>query len=194
MGAEHQRQLDPSDIAQEMLDTGRRALGGILAGGAWVTWGLSVTQRVAPPVTATFILIAALLLVCCGYCILKGRSLQKKHPFPRRPLNRGFLVVTTLEAAGVIGAVIAAQKMARLDALPAWIGFVIGLHFFGLARVFRAPVYNVTGVTITLWCLLSWILFRGNPLAVSAGVGIGAILWATSSFNLLRVLARRKAG
>jgi hypothetical protein len=180
--------VNPSDIAQETLDTGRRALGGIAAGAAWVTWGLSVTHGVARPVTITLILTASLLLICCGHCIWKGRSLQEKYPSPPRPLNRGFLVVTLLEAAGVFGVVIAAQKTARLDALPDWIGLVIGLHFFGLAKVFRAPVYYVTGVSITLWCLISWLLFRGNALAVSVGCGICAILWATSSFNLLRVL------
>lgn len=172
-----------------MLDTGRRALGGILAGGAWVAWGLASAHAVTLPVTVPFILTAIFLLTFCGYCILKGRSLQKKHPSPRRPLNRGFLVVTIFEAAGVVGVVLAAQKMARPDAVPACIGLVIGLHFFGLAKVFRTPAYRVTGVTITLWCILSWILFRGNPLVVRAG--IGATLWATSSFRLVQVLASR---
>ena len=157
-----------------------------------MAWGLSVTHPVAP-VTFAFILTAALLLISCGYCILKGRSLRKQYPFPRRPLNRGFLALTICEAAGVAGVVTAAQKTASLDALPVWIGLVIGLHFFGLAKVFRTSVYYVTGVAITLWCLLSWVLFRGNSLTVSAALGTGAILWATSSFNLVRVLAKPAA-
>ncbi len=194
MGAEPRRHLDLSEIAQETLDTGWRALGGTLAGGAWVMWGLSVTQAVTAPATAAFILAASLLLICSGYCIVKGRALRKKHPFARRPLNKGFLMVTMFEAAGVAGVVMAAQKMARFDALPDWIGIVVGLHFLGLARVFRAPVYYATGVCIVLWCMLSWMLFRGNALVVAVGVGIGVILWATSSFNVTRVLARRSAG
>jgi hypothetical protein len=182
-----------------MLDTGRRALAGILAGGAWITWGLIISHAVAPPVALTpitlaLILTASLLLIGSGYCILKARSLRKKHPFPRRPLNKGFLIVTLLEAAGVGAVIAAAQKLSRLDALPDWIGLVIGLHFFGIARVLRARVYYVTGTAITLWCLLLWIPFRGTPLPVFAGVGIGAILWATSSFNLLRMLASSAAG
>ena len=190
MVGDNRRQFELSEIAQVTLDTGKRALVGILAGAAWTAWGLSATHPVAPPLTVAFILTASLLLISCGYCILKGRSLRKKYPFPRRPLNRGFLLLTISEAAAVAGVATAAQKTERLDALPVWIGLVIGLHFFGLAKVFRAPVYNLTGVAITLWCLLSWILFRGNPLTVSAGAGTGAILWATSSFNLARVLAK----
>ena len=106
----------------------------------------------------------------------------------------GFLIVSILEAAGVIGVVLAAQKTQRLDALPDWIGFVVGLHFFGLAKVFGVSIYYVTGVGITLWCVLAWILFHGNPLIVSVGLGVGAILWATSSFNLFRVLCKAKNG
>jgi hypothetical protein len=92
--------LDPSDIAQEMLDTGRRARDGILAGGAWGAWGLDSAHAVTLPVTVPVILTALLLLTFCGYCILKGRSLGKKRPSPRRPLHRGFLMVTIFEAAG----------------------------------------------------------------------------------------------
>lgn len=191
MDAERGRQSDPSRLAREMLDTGKRAVAGILAGGAWVAWGLSAAHAVKLSITVAVVLTGSFLLVCGGYCVLKGWSLPKKHPSPRRPLNKGFLLVIILEAVGVAGVVLAAQKMARLDALPDWIGVVIGLHFFGVARVFRAPVYYVTGIAITLWCLLSWVLFRGNALAVSAAIGIGAILWATSSFNLFRVLASR---
>lgn len=173
-----------------MLGTGKRALVGTLAGGAWMTWALTTARVVALPVWTTLILAAGFLLISCGYCIVKGTSLRKKHPFPRGPLNRGFLVVLVLEAAGVFGAITAAQKMERFDALPDWIGIVIGLHFFGIAKVFRLPVYYVTAVAITLWCVLSWILFHGDPLSVAAGAGVGAILWATSSYNLVRVLAK----
>jgi hypothetical protein len=107
---------------------------------------------------------------------------------------RAFLIVSILEAAGVMGVAVAAQKTGRFDALPDWIGLVIGLHFFGLAKVFGVSIYFVTGVSITLWCVLAWILFHGNPLIVAAGLGVGVILWATSSFNVFRVLRKAKSG
>ena len=186
---------DPSDIAREMLDMGRRALVGSVAGGVWIAWGLVAARAFAAPVLAALVLGASLLLVGCAYCIVNGyRSLQKKHSFAGQSRVSGFLIVTILEAAGVIGVVLAAQKTQRLDALPAWIGLVVGLHFFGLAKVFGVSIYCLTGVSITLWCVLAWILFRGNPLIISAGLGVGAILWATSSFNLFRVLCKAKSG
>ena len=160
-----------------------------------MAWGLAAARAFAVPVLAAFVLGLSLLFAGCAYCIANGhRSLQKRHSDPGQSRRSGFLIVTILEAAGVIGVVVAAQKTGRLDALPDWIGVVVGLHFFGLAKVFGVSIYYVTGVSIALWCVLAWILFHGNPLIVSAGLGVGAILWATSSFNLFRVLRKAKSG
>jgi hypothetical protein len=63
------------------------------------------------------ILVFALLLITCGHCITKGWRLRKEHPSPRRPLNRGFQVVTVLEAVGTAGVITAAQKLERLNAI-----------------------------------------------------------------------------
>jgi len=156
-----------------------------------MAWGLLAVHSPLPVLVA-FAVAASLLLVGCGYCIAKG--VHGKPASPRHPVNKGFLLVAMLEAAGVAGAIFAAQKMGRLDALPAAVGLVIGLHFFALAKVFRAPVYNVTAIAITFWCVASWLLFRGNSMTVSASLGIGAILWTTSSYNLFRVLAGSTAG
>ncbi len=177
-----------------MVGTGRRALAGTVAGGVWVAWGLNMAHAVAGPGMLACVVIASVLVIGCVYFVVKGRSLRKKYPFARRPLNRGFLLVTALEAAGVVGVISAAQRMGRLDALPDWIGVVIGLHFFGLGRVFRAPVYYVTGAAITLWCVLAWVLLRGNAQGSALGIGVGGILWAATSFNLARVLRRQAAG
>jgi hypothetical protein len=185
--------VELSDIAREMLGTGRRALVGVMAGGAWLTWGLITAHVVSTAALVPLILVAGLLFTGCGYCMVKGRALRKMHPYPRRPLSLGFLAVSVVEAAGVGGVILAAQKMGRLDMLPDWIGVVIGLHFFALAKVFEMRVYYCTGTGITVWCLLCWWLFRGDGLGVAVGTGIGSILWATALFGLVRAL-RAEAG
>ena len=87
----------------------------------------------------------------------------------------------------------AAQKWERFDALPDWIGMVIGIHFLALAKVFRVRIYYLTGAAITLWCALAWALLSGAALTVSAGLGVGALLWATSTYNLVHVLAHSRS-
>jgi hypothetical protein len=138
-------------------------------------------------------LAGAVLLAGSGYCLVKGRALRKAHPFAGGGLNRAFLVVCVLEGVGVGVVIQAAQRLGRMDLLPAGIGMVIGLHFFGLARAFSMPAYYATGVAITLWCVMACVLFRGDALAVGVGVGTGGILWATVAFHLARVLRVRLA-
>lgn len=179
-------------IGQELLNAGRRGFAGSLAGGAWLTWALTATSNVPLALRVTLIAYASALLAACAYCVWKGLSLRKPGPAPRRRPNWGFLGVCVLEAAGVAVAINAAQRMNRLDALPDWIGLVIGLHFFGLAKVFRARVYYATGILIILWCLYSWVRFRGDELTVSAGLGVGVILWSACSFNLARALVKQQ--
>lgn len=101
-----------------------------------------------------------------------------------RASEQRFLLVVMLEAAGVGGVIAAAQKLGRLEMLPAWIGIVIGLHFLGLANVFRVAAYYVTGVGMTPWCVAVWVSLRGERMDVAACLGIGVILWATAAFNL----------
>ncbi len=103
------------------------------------------------------------------------------------------MTITILEAAGIAGGGFVAQTTGRLDALPVWIGLIVGLHFLPLARIFQAPVYYLTGIGITLWCVFSWVLFQGDQRIIYVCFGVGAILWATSSYNLFRALARRSA-
>lgn len=121
--------------------------------------------------------------VGCAYCIGKGRRwLKKTEASARGQVNKGFLLVVMLEAAGVGGVIAAAQKLGRLEMLSAWIG--IGLRFLGLAKVFRVAAYYVTGVGMTLWCVAVWVSLRGERMDIAACLGIGVILWATAAFNL----------
>jgi hypothetical protein len=179
--------------AQEMRDTGKRALVGVLAGGAWIAWGGVLGDGVGLAVSVALMVAGGILLFGSGYCIAKGmRWLKKTESLAQGRVNKGFLLVIALEAAGVGGAIAAAQKLGRLEMLPTWIGTVIGLHFLGLAKVFRVAAYYATGVGMILWCVVVWLFARGEWRGVAACLGIGVILWATAAFNLYAVLNRER--
>ena len=183
--------MEAYDDAREMLQTGRRGLVGVLAGTAWISWGLITARAFTPLVLAALGSAAGFLLAGCGYCVIQGSRVRPTEDRSRRGLNKGLLLVLLLEGAGVGVVVFAAQKTGRLDLLPVWIGMVIGLHFFALAEVFRLPRYRFLGAAITAWCVLAWILFRGNSLTVAVGLGTGAILWSATLLFLFRVLENR---
>ena len=181
--------------AREMRKTGQRALVGVLAGGAWIAWGVVLGDGIGLAVWVALMVVGGILLFGCGYCIAKGiRWLGNTESSGQGQVNKGFLLVIALEAAGVGGAIAAAQKLGRLEMLPIWIGIVIGLHFLGLAKVFRMAAYYATGVGMMLWCVAVWLFAWGEWRVVATCLGIGVILWATAAFNLYAVLSgERKA-
>jgi hypothetical protein len=118
-----------------MLSTGRRALVGVLAGGAWIAWGLIMARALTPPILTAAILAACLLLVGCGWCIFQGyRSSATGQGSKRGKVNVGFMIVVMFEALAVGCAIFLAQRLERIDLVPDWIGIAVGLHFFGLAE------------------------------------------------------------
>lgn len=64
-------------------------------------------------------------------------------------LQRAFRLIGTGETLGVgITVVICGVLAGHWEWLGPALTFPIGLHFFALARVFRVPVYNVTGAAL----------------------------------------------
>jgi hypothetical protein len=84
--------------------------------------------------------------------------------------------------------------------IPAVTALIVGIHFFPLARLFRVPVYYITGVLLSVLALVALLL--GLPLAgpspynwsLFVGVGTTLVLWLTllsiTRFGL-RVMRRR---
>jgi hypothetical protein len=169
---------------------GRGALVMTLFGAGWFGWGLNTANAFTPAISILFILFELILLAYSGFFIWKGRVLQKKYPSSpnpvRKKMNRQFGIVVVLEGAGIAIAVLIANAIHRPDLIPAWIGIVVGLHFLPLAKIFRAPVYNGAGIAMVAWCVFCWIVFRGERLTALAGIGTGAMLWATSAYIVVR--------
>ena len=64
------------------------------------------------------------------------------------------------------------------------IGAIVGLHFLPLARIFRARIYNWTGVAMMLGVLVSFVMpeWHGRILVTCAASGLA--LWATAAVIL----------
>jgi hypothetical protein len=182
--------VDPSVQTQAVLGIGRGGLVVTIFGAGWLAWGLSIANAFTLTRSLLFSIVEIVLLGCSGYFIWKGRSLRKKYPSSpsaaTRRMNKQFMIVVVLELAAIAIVVVIASALHRPDLFPVLIAIVVGLHFLPLAKVFRTPIYYVSGIAITLWCVLCWILFRSNALIASAGIGTGIMLWATSAYVLLR--------
>jgi hypothetical protein len=182
--------MDSSFRAETVAGAGRGALIIACAGAGWLGWGLGEANAFNAVVGPAFGCMALILWVWSIYTIRKGRLLCKQFPpvspSTRRAVRRSFLFVVLIEVLALVFAFILANRLHRPDLWADWLSMVVGLHYLPLAKIFRAPILGIFGILITLWCVLCWVLFRSNVLVISATLGTGILLWATSVSALLR--------
>jgi hypothetical protein len=159
----------PSLQAEAVVGAGRGALIVAMGGAGWLGWGLGEARAFGGAVGSTFGFVALFLWACSIYTIRKGRILRKQYPpvpaYTWRAVRRSFFLVVLIEVLAIAFVFILANQIRRPDLWADWCAMVVGLHFLPLAKIFRAPVLGVLGVSITLWCALCWALFRSNALA-----------------------------
>jgi hypothetical protein len=58
------------------------------------------------------------------------------------------------------------------------IALIVGIHFFPLSRLFRVPVFSITGGLLSVLALVALIaLLRGLPIAGSSPSQLVAVRW-----------------
>lgn len=76
----------------------------------------------------------------------------------------------------------------------AWVALVVGVHFFGLAAIWRMPLYHWLGAAMTALGLSGFLIYAlGGPaplVGLVAGVGSGMALYAAVGVALREALPR----
>lgn len=89
-------------------------------------------------------------------------------------------VVALLAGLAVINGVIGAHKLT-----VAWIALIVGIHFFGLGTVWKAPVFHVLGAALTLLGVAGCLFYAaGGPawlVALVSGIASGLVLYAAAT-------------
>lgn len=173
-----------------VIGAGRGALIIAMAGAGWLGWGISVAHAYNAIVAPIFGTVAIFLWTCSLHAMRTGRALRRQLPasslsepkFPVRP----FAFVVFVEVLAIVAILLSAGRAHRPDLAADGCALVIGLHYLPLAKIFRAPMLAALGVAMSLWCIVSWALFRFNSLLIAATIGTGILLWATSIAVLLR--------
>ncbi|WP_254909615.1 hypothetical protein [Micromonospora sp. NBS 11-29] len=134
------------------------------------------------------LLVAALLLV--GLV----RAARREAPAAGAGEAAGFMdrrywIVVALEAVALFGGLAVINNVLDRPAVAvAWVAVVVGVHFFGLAAVWRMPRYHWLGAVMTALGVAGFLThaFGGDAAAVGlvSGVGCGAALFATVALAL----------
>lgn len=180
--------------AQAEITIGRGNGGAIVTffGAIWLALGLLGAGALSWWAAIVFALCCVGLYAGSLQLIRRGKKLRPPGVAPPRmppAMRKGFLWAVVGEVAGCLLVVLVCNLVSRGELIPAGIALVVGLHFLPLARVFRAPVYYATGLSIAVWCAACLLLFRGPTISVGAAIGTGTVLWLTALYNIAQARA-----
>jgi len=168
-----------------------RAIGAMfftVFGGAWLAFGIlaGYGMRLVP-----------LLVIVTGTSLLFFASLRKfrrnraahaaesNSPESKRT-GRIFSVVNAVQWALVIVAAAGLSTLGHKEWILPAIIFIVGIHFFPLAVVFKVPRHYVTGVALTLLAVFYPLISKAGPTSPVGCIGAGIILWASAAAALVR--------
>ena len=104
--------------------------------------------------------------------------------------SRAFGIVVGIEVAlaGTGSWYLSARD--RSDLIPAWVAFVVGVHFFPLAVLLAYPMLHVLALLLTIGALLAVPLSGRRSLPISAVTGAiaGPTLLTAALYSLATVL------
>ncbi|MFC4019321.1 hypothetical protein ACFOW4_15420 [Micromonospora sp. GCM10011542] len=142
------------------------------------------------------LLVAGLLVVALV------RAARTAPPEARAPVSgfthRGYWSIVALEAVALFGGLAVINGVLHRSAVSvAWVAVVVGVHFFGLAWIWRMPLFHGLGAAMTVLGLAGFVIYAlgGSAAAVGvvAGVGSGIALYAAIAVAL-RDARRRREG
>jgi uncharacterized membrane protein len=126
------------------------------------------------------LLVAALLVVGLVLVVRRGSSVTRAPASGF--VDRRYGLIVALEAGALFGGLAVINGVLHRTAVSvAWVALVVGVHFFGLARIWHMPLYQWLGAAMTVLGLAGFLIYAlGGPAAtvgLVAGVGSGMVLY-----------------
>jgi hypothetical protein len=127
------------------------------------------------------LLVAALLVV--GLVLVVGRGPSVAPAPPSGFVDRRYWLIVALEAGALFGGLAMVNGVLHRTAVSvAWVALVVGVHFFGLARIWHMPLYHWLAAAMTILGLAGFLTYAlggsAGMVGLVAGVGSGTALYA----------------
>ncbi len=140
--------------------------------------------------------LAAIIAVCflglsagAVRLIRRGKKLRSQAAAQKRwppAMRKQFTWTVVAEAAAIAAVILVLGWLGFYALIELGIALIVGLHFIGLAKIFRTPIYYLTSAAIIACCAASWIFLRAQKMDEVAGAGTGIVLWFTAAYNLIQ--------
>jgi hypothetical protein len=144
-----------------------------------------------PAVGVTRIAGAVIAVVLIALIAAASRISSAESPAGERAslVGRGYWITAMLEAAALLaGLTVINTVLQHSEVAVAWVALVVGIHFFGLARIWRLPHFNALGAAMTLLGMAGFVLDASGGtaalIALVSGIGSGLVLFISVAAGL----------
>ena len=158
-------------------------------GMVWIVLGLKSAEKMNPLVLTLLSGFLVALVVASMYIMRRTYGLLDRSQANRtaqKKINRQFGLVNFLQWSFIFAAVFGLPRLGLTRWIVPAIVFIVGIHFFPLARLFKARMHYLVGAIIVAWAIIDPILFSAGEADSMGAIGMGAILWAGAAFACSR--------
>ncbi|MFG2988763.1 hypothetical protein ACGFZK_05570 [Streptomyces sp. NPDC048257] len=125
--------------------------------------------------------LAVAVFIGLFIALRRTRAPQPADGAAPKPFGRGYRLVVAAEVvAALAGAFVVNRVLHAPQATVAWISLVVGLHFFGLAAVWRMPPLRLLAAAMAACGAAGLVLAASGAslavIATVAGIAPGALL------------------
>ncbi len=135
-----------------------------------------------------------LLIIGCIYLFHIAASAPKEseenmilYKSERSRTGKMFGVVFSAEFVliGLVASILIPKGL--YDLFVPIIAIIVGVHFFPLAKLFKAYIYNITGAVAVIAGLASFLVRTEPARQDFVGFSMGIILWLTAAYSFIHV-------
>lgn len=184
---------DVSDRTRAVGTDGREV--GALIGGAFGTVFVVINSGALPSLVRTALLVVAVVAVLAivllsirsrrqavraGGDIEEGADSSTQRE-GRRPFGRPYWLLVGVEGIALFGGSMIISRLGHPELGIAWVAFVVGTHFFVLARIFGLARFHLLAAVVTTLGIAGFVIRafgHVEPIAMVSGVLSGLVLLA----------------
>ncbi|GGG15495.1 hypothetical protein GCM10007304_31960 [Rhodococcoides trifolii] len=170
-------------------------IGSIIGGAFGLVFVLVNTGSLPGAVAMALGLLAVLAFVAVVVAVWRVPRARPSGPV-RGGFGKGYWIVVAIEVVAIFGGLrLISGPLNVPDAAVAWIAFVVGVHFFALAAVWKLSFFRVLAIGLTV-CGVAGLAaaFAGGPVALIDVIGAvipGALLLGFALWGSTRALQAR---
>jgi hypothetical protein len=171
----------------------------VFFGALWASIGINGLNRLEEPWLAIVVMLIGLVLLIAGISLSRAsRRIPTQVPTTDtqegQQRSKWFRIVFAIELIAIMIAYVICSAVNRSDLFYPVMMFIVGVHFFPLASIFRIRRYYGTGALLcflavaTLLVMPEQLRLSGTQIQVwwvTLGLGGAFILWAVGFANWL---------